>query len=383
MTPVDVSELEARLDETLPLVARRAGEANDDRRPSPEVIAAMAERGLLRLIVPRSYGGLEVEPWTFLALVERLARVDGSTAWTVMTLNEEAGIASAYLHPDPVTELFTDEPSTIVAGSGVPKGRAQEVEGGWLVTGRWDFVSGCTASDRVVLSTLVDGTSPPELCFVLIPTDEVTIEDTWRTSGLRGTGSNDVVLDRHFVPDRWAGVIESYGLPRPDTPFYRLPSGLRFPFPKVGVAAGIAGAALDEFTALAEGKRPLFNKGNLRERPTAQQAFAEAVARRSAGLAWVNEVLDELWLVAHDGGPIPPALHARVRLASSHAVAASIDAVELVCREAGTTANFASSPLPTLLADARAVAGHFMVAPYQMSTAGRILLGLDADDPHF
>ncbi|MDH3681474.1 MAG: acyl-CoA dehydrogenase family protein [Acidimicrobiia bacterium] len=383
MTPVEVSELEQRLDETLPLVAKRAAKANDDRRPSSDVITAMADRGLLRLIVPRGYGGLEVHPRTFLELVERLARVDGSTAWTVMTLNEEAGIASAYLDPGSVAELFTGEPTTSVAGSGVPRGRAEQVEGGWLVTGRWDFVSGCTAADRVVLASLVVGAAPAQLCFVLVPTDEVTIDDTWRTAGLRGTGSNDVVLDRHFVPDRWAGVIESFGRPRPDTPFYRLPSGLRFPFPKVGVAAGIARAALGEFTALAEGKRPLFNKGSLRERPSAQVAFAEAEARHSAGLAWVHEMLDELWLVAEAGRPIPEALHARCRLACSHAVGASIDAIELLCREAGSTANFASSPLPTLLADARAVAGHFMVAPFQVTTAGRILLGLESGDPHF
>lgn len=343
----------------------------------------MAEHGLLRLLVPKAYGGLEIGTVAFMRLVEVVGTVDGSAAWVFMTCNEEAGIASAYLHPEPLTELYEAAPTTIVAGSGVPKGRARRVDGGWSVTGRWDFVSGCTASDRVVLSCVVDDTSPAQICFVLVPTAEVTIEDTWHTAGLRGSGSHDVVLDDFHVPDRWAGVIESFALPRPDTPLYRLPSGLRFPFPKVGVAAGIARAALDEFTALAEGKRPLFNRGSLRERPTAQLAIAEAEAGLSSARAWVFDMAEEMWSLASDGEVIPDRVHARCRLACSHSVAASIAAIETVNAEAGSTANFASSPLPKLLADARAVAGHFTVAPYQRATAGRILLGLDSGDPHF
>ncbi len=376
-------EVERRLDKVLPLVAEHAEQANEVRRPSVEVASALAAQGLLRLIVPEMYGGLEVHPRTFLHFTERLAYVDGSTAWAMMTCNEEAGIASAYIEQETMKTLFVEQPGAVVAGSGVPKGRAEAVEGGWRITGRWDFVSGCTASDYVVLASLVADSQPVRLCFVLVPTSEATIDDTWRTAGLRGTGSHDVVLEDHFVAEPWAGVIEIYGLPRPDAPFYRLPSGLRFPFPKVGVAAGLARAALDEFRDLAEGKRPLHNRGSLRERPTAQIAMAEAEAARGAGLAWVVELLDELWETACADQPIPETLHARCRLACSHSVDASIGAIETLCREAGTTANFESSPLPRLLADARAVAGHFMVAPYQMAAAGRLLLGLERLDPNF
>ena len=383
MEPLQADELERRLESLLPLVAEHAGKANDDRRPNNEVMRALAEEGLLRLVVPAGYGGHELHPRAFLELVERLAATDGSTGWAVMTCNEEAGIASAYLNPESMRSLYADAPATIVAGSGVPRGTAVPTDRGWRVTGRWDFVSGCTASDRVVLACLVKDAKPVQLCHVLVPTDEVVIEDTWHTAGLRGTGSNDVVLDNHFVPDRWAGVSESGALPRPDVPFYRLPSGLRFPFPKVGVAAGLARAAIVEFGDLAEGKRPLWNRGSLAQRPTAQQAMAEAQAKRDSGLAWVRELLAELWSVAEEGEPIPAALHARCRLACSNSVSASISAIDDLCREAGSTANFTGSPLPGLLADARAVAGHFMVAPYQMATAGRILLGLDSDDPQF
>ena len=378
-----------RLERLLPLVAEDAAEASEARRPSQRVMTAAAEAGLLRLIVPKAYGGLEVSPRAFLEIVRRIAEVDGSTAWTVMTCNEEAGIASAYLEPSSIAEHVVSCPATIVAGSGVPKGRAEAVDDGWRITGRWDFVSGCTAADRVVLASVVADTEPVKLCFVLVPTADVTIEDTWHTHGLRGTGSNDVVLDGHLVPHRWAGVIDAFALPRPDTPFYRLPSPLRFPFPKVGVATGIARAAIDEFRSLAAGKRPLHSKGQLAERPSAQAAMASAEAQVSAGLALVREVLSELWEVAEQASattrvsPIEPELHARCRLACSYAVDVSIQSIEQLLREAGTTANARSSPLAQLLLDARAVAGHFMVGPYQINTAGRVLLGLDPLDRQF
>ena len=383
MEPDTAHGLRKRLDDVLPLVAEHANAANEARRPDRSVMAAFAGNGLLRLIVPEAYGGHGVRTDVFVDLVERIARVDGSTAWTVMTCNEEAGITSAYLEPESVAAHFRDHPESIIAGSGVPRGRAEQVDGGWKVTGRWDFVSGCTAADHVVLASMVRDAVPATLCFALVSTGEVRIEDTWHTHGLRGTGSNDVILEGHFVPDRLAGVVPSFAPPRPDTPFYCLPSGLRFPFPKVGVAAGVARAALDEFRSLATGKRPLFNSGQLAERPEAQAAAARADAAISSGVAWVREMIDELWVVAEAGEPIPDELHARCRLACSHSVDASISAVETLVREAGSTGNFRSSPLPQLLLDARAVAGHFMVAPYQMTTAGRILLGIDAGDRHF
>lgn len=382
------AELAARLEGLLPLVADHATAANEARRPSREVMSAFGEAGLLRLLVPTDYGGHGASPRTFLELTERLARVDGSTAWTVMTCNEEAGIASAYLHPQPMTDLFRTCPATVIAGSGVPRGRAEQVEGGWRITGRWDFVSGCTAADQIVLASTVPDSNPRRLCFALVPSDEAAIEDTWHTHGLRGSGSHDVVLDDHLVPEHRVGIVELFALPRPESPFYRLPSPLRFPFPKVGVAAGIARAAIEEFQSLATGKQPLFSRGNLAERASAQAAVAHAEAQVAAGLAWAREVVDELWTVAIARSsdvetPIEPELHARCRLACSYAVTSSITAVERLSQEAGSTGNLRASPLPQLLLDVRAVAGHFMVGPYQMNTAGRVLLGLDAKDPQF
>ena len=382
------------LEPILPLVARHAGWTNQHRRPHPEVFEALAAAGLLRLIAPGHYGGRGGGPAAFLTMVETLARVDGSAAWTAMTINEEIGIASSYLPPASMTELLRDEPEIIIAGSGVAVGRAAPVDGGWRLDGRWGFVSGVPVADRVVLAARVTGPDPDpsteagpgrarRLCFALVPAVDLVIEDTWHTAGLRGTGSNDVVADGVFVPDRWAGVTE-FGAPAvPDTPYYRLPSGLRFPWPKVGVAVGLARAAIEHFDALARSKKPSFLPELLAQRPSAQAAAARAEALTGSGRAWVLSVMAELWQAAADPEPIDPTLHARGRLAASYAVDSVIAAVDGLASAAGTTASKLDGPWPRLQADVRSVGQHFMVGPQQMQTAGRVLLGQPADDPAF
>ncbi len=385
------ADLVAAVDPLLDLVAEHADWSNEHRRPHPDVFAALARAGLLRLIAPAAYGGHGAGPHTFLAVVERLARVDGSAAWTAMTINEEVGIAASYLRPDSMTELLTDQPDVIIAGSGVAVGHAREVDGGWVIDGRWRFISGSPVADRIILTSRIDGTEATtgdrrgtgRICFTLVSADDVTIEDTWHTAGLRGTGSNDVVVEGLFVPDRWAGVTRFNGPPRPGTPYYCLPSGLRFPWPKVGVAVGVARAAQAAFDDLARTKKPSFEREHLAERPTAQAAAARAEALIGSGRAWVATVLDELWASATGERPIEAELHARARLAASHAVDAAIEAVEGLGSAAGTSASRLDGPWPRLLADARSVGQHFMVGPQQMQTAGRVLLGLPADDPSF
>ncbi len=376
------------LEPILPLVASHAPWTNEHRRPHPEVFEALAAAGLLRLIAPSHYGGRGAGPEAFLAMVERLARVDGSAAWVAMTVNEEVGIASSYLLPSTMTELLDTEPNVIIAGSGLAVGRACRVDGGWRIEGRWQFISGAPVADRIILgSRVVDDRGQPvpgrELCFTLVPAADVVIEDTWHTAGLRGTGSNDVTVSDLFVPDHWAGMTR-FGAPaRPDTPYYRLPNGLRFPWPKVGVAAGLARAAIDAFTELASTKKPTLQAGLLADRPTAQAAMAEAEALLSSGRAWVLAVLEELWVAAAAPEPIDPKLHARARLAAAWSVDASIRAVDGLASAAGTSAGRLDGPWPRLQADVRSVAQHVMVGPQQIQTAGRVLLDQPSGDPAF
>ena len=375
--------LEQLIEDTEQLIIERAKQADEARRPDPEVIAALANAGLMKLLVPQEYGGHEVHPAVLIEFTARIAQIDGSTAWVAMTCNEEAELVSAYLPPSTCRQIWNDNPEVVFAGSGVPRGRAVQVPGGWRITGRWNFVSGCTAANKWVLNNVVKGSSPIELCFAVMDADPHFIEDTWHTVGLRGTGSHDVVLEDFFVDETWCGVVPNNSLPLPDLPFYRLQSALRFPFPKTGIACGLARRAIADFKLLAGDKQPLNSKRPLRERPDAASAVAKAEALVGAGQAWVHEQLDSIWKAAENGQPVDADLHARVRLACSWSVQNAIGAIQYLVDAAGSTANFEESGLMGLLDDARAVAGHFMVGSYQIDTAGRVLLGLEAGDPAF
>ena len=382
----------ADVEPILPLAARHSAWTNEQRQPHPEVFRALAEAGLLRLLAPAAYGGRSVGPRAFLAFVEALSEVDGSVGWTAMTVNEEVGIACSYLPASSMTELLATEPDVVVAGSGLALGRARPVEGGWVVDGRWGFISGGPVADRLILASRVvddrggsDGVirGARRVCFTLVPIGEATLDDTWHTAGLRGTGSHDMVLDEVFVPHRWAGTFSIEDRPIPPEPYYRLSSGLRFCWPKVGVATGIARAALGEFAELAAAKRPSHLPGLLAERPNAQAAMARAEALVASGRAWVEDVQEEIWVAAARPERIDRRLHARSRLAAAHAVHSAVEAVEGLASAAGTTAGKLDGPWPRLLADVRAVGQHFTVGPHQMQSAGQVLLGQDPDDPVF
>lgn len=368
------------------LIVGAIDQTQAERRPSRAVMAGLANDGLLRILAPRSYGGEEATGVDFMRLVAAVARLDGSAGWTTMTLNEEIEISAGYLPSALMQQVCSSQPAVIVAGSGAALGRARRVESperGWVLNGRWPFVTGGPVADQIVVGATVEGPRPRSLCFALLPAHEVAILDTWDTAGLRGTGSHDVEVHDIFVPEDRMGVVRTGRDTVPDTTLFRLPPALRFPFPKVGVATGIARAALAEFCDLAEGKKARVSKTLLRERPDAQLAVAKAEALIGSGWAFAVEMVETIWALAEAGERVPPEVHARTRVACTNAVANCITATETLCTAAGTTANFAKGALQRQLADVRAVAQHVMVGGYNDLNAGRVLLGLAADDPLF
>ena len=365
------------------LVAAHVAETQATRRPARAVIRAFADEGLLRILAPATYGGEEATGLDFMRLVEQVARFDGSAGWTVMTLNEEIEISAGYVPAALMAQVCSSSPATVVAGSGAALGRAHRVEGGWRLTGRWPFVTGSPIADELVVGATVFGPKPRPLCFALVPADQVQVHDTWDTVGLRGSGSHDISLDDVFVPDERMGVVRTNRDTVPDTPLFRLPPSLRFPFPKVGVATGIARSALATFVEVAEGKKARVSRTVLRDRPDAQLAVSRAEALVGSGWAFATEMVATIWELAEAGEPVPPPIHARTRLACTHAVASCVTAVETLCTAAGTTANLTVSPLHRYLADVRAVPQHAMVGGYNDLNAGRVLLGLAPDDPLF
>lgn len=190
-----------RVRELLPVFRERA-EEGDRLRVLPDAsVKELADTGFFRLLQPRRYGGYEADPVDFYTAVRDIASADGSTGWVASVVG---------VHPWQVA-LFADEAQQAVWGeddatrlssSYAPTGRARAVDGGFVLTGRWSFSSGADHCSWALLGALVQDAEGAIVDFrtFLLPREQYEIVDVWNVVGLRGTGSNDIVVDEVFVP---------------------------------------------------------------------------------------------------------------------------------------------------------------------------------------
>jgi alkylation response protein AidB-like acyl-CoA dehydrogenase len=376
----EVHELVTAARKLQPLVRQHADEAQQLRHVPSPVVKAMAEAGLYRIAAPACFGGYEAHPHPTIEAIEAISEADGSAGWVLMIGIETVGIGSSLMPQETAARLFAEHPDLVMCGALNPQGRARRVDGGWQVTGRWPFASGCHHAELFWGQCIVEGEQPVRTLEILVPRDRYEILDTWHTHGLRGTGSHDVAVTDLFVPDDMTTSVAG-GAPHHDGPLYQLPPFTRLAYNKVGVATGIARAALDHFVDLAEGKIPRLARSTLRERPRAQLALAQAEAALRSARAFVFETVEDSWETVVAGGRCDRRQRALVRLACSHACQEAIRAVELVHSAAGTSANLADSPLGQARRDVAVVAQQLMVAPQFIEDAGRVLLGLEPQEP--
>ena len=366
-----------------PRIRALADEAERDRRLPAELVRAFADAGFFHLCVPRALGGREAEPAMLVRVMETLAAADGSAAWCAM-IGATSGVASAYL-PDAAREIY-GAPGSISGGAFAPLGRAIAVEGGYRVTGRWPFASGCEHCTWLMGGSVVVEQGTPRLLpsglpdsrLMLFPAGDARIIDTWTVAGLRGTGSHDIAVDDLFVP-----AARSFSLIT-DRPCR---TGALYAFPVFGLLAlgiaavtlGIGRAAIDELVRLAGVKTPSGSRRRLGERAVIQAAVAEAEAVLGAGRALVFDTVATAWAAAEAEGTIDLRLRARLRLAATHAAISAARAVDLMYNAGGGTSVYATSPLQRHFRDVHAATQHVMIAPATLELVGRVLLGVDAD----
>jgi alkylation response protein AidB-like acyl-CoA dehydrogenase len=367
-----------------PRMRTLADEAERGRRLPAQLVRAFADAGFFHLCVPREIGGHEAHPATLVRVIEMLAAADGSAAWCAM-IGATSGVASAYLAPDAAREIY-GTPGSITGGAYAPLGRAIVVDGGYRVTGRWPFASGCEHCTWLMGGSVVIEQGTPRLLpgglpdsrLMLFPAGDARIIDTWTVSGLRGTGSHDIAVDDLFVP-----AARSFSLVT-DRP---VPTGALYAFPVFGLLAlgiaavtlGIGRAAIDELVRLAGVKTPSGSRRHLAERAVIQAAVAEAEAALGAARALIFDAVAAAWVAAETAGTIDVRLRARLRLAATHAAMAAARAVDLMYSAAGGTAVYATSPLQRHFRDVHTATQHVMIAPATLELVGRVLLGLDAD----
>lgn len=358
------------------LVRQHADESERQRHLHREVAEAFAETGLFRIAAPEDCFGEGADPCTQIETIEVISGFDGSAGWNLMIGIETFGlIAPAFTE---CMDLIAD-PRVIMCSSTAAVGKADKVDGGYRVNGQWQFVSGSHNSSLFGATVRLheDGEAIAGLASVYAIVEEPDFEilDTWHVGGLCGSGSHDVRLTDAFVTeDR---IVAPMGAAENASPLLHFPLGSRLAYNKVGVALGIARAAIDAFVDLAEGKMPRFTSASLRERPHAQRAVAEAEIRLRSCRSVVFELLEEMWGVVQKRGHITTKERAIFQIACSDAAKGCADAVELVSEAAGTTANQKGHPLERLSRDIRVVRQHITVASHHIEDGGRVLLGLE------
>ncbi len=358
-----------------PLVRERAASAEAGRSVDVEVVRALANARLFSMCAPAAFGGSEADPLTTIETIETIAQADGSTGWVLMIGVETTGIGASHFEPKTAARVYAN-PAVVICGALNPVGRATPTDGGFVVSGRWPFASGSQHADWFWAQCLVEGRQG-EAIEVLVSRDEYLVDETWNNSGLRGTGSHDVVITDRFVPnDRITRTRDV----RPVTPtsLTRLPLTSRLAYNKVGVSTGIARGAIDHFVELANERKPRLARGALlRDRPRAQLALANAEARLRGARGFVCDAVGTVWDTVLSGDPVTTRQTALVRLACSHAARECSNAVSGLFEAAGTAMSDAAHPLARCFRDVHVVGQHLMVSPHAIDDAGRVLLGLD------
>jgi alkylation response protein AidB-like acyl-CoA dehydrogenase len=364
--------------EIAPAIRARSVEIERVRRLPADLCATMAEGGLFRISLPRSLGGFEVEAATMLETIEEVGKADGSAAWCVMVASTSALVA-AYLEEEAAAAVFGDDPLIITGGVFAPRGAAATIEGGYRVSGRWPFASGCQNCCWLMGGSLISAEGkPPEARLMLFPASKATIHDTWFTSGLCGTGSHDIEVQDLLVP-RAFSVAPATEVARLKSPLYAFPF---FGLLALGIAAvtlGIARAAADEFARLAGEKTPFGAKKPLSARPAVQTQLAEIEALIRSARAFFYETVGAASRSAAATGEVPLKQRAELRLAACHATTSAARAVDIAYGGVGATSIYSASPLQRHFRDVHVATQHVMVSPTLQELAGRVLAGAPVD----
>jgi alkylation response protein AidB-like acyl-CoA dehydrogenase len=372
----------ARAREVAGRLAGAADEIERSRRIPEPLLGELHEARLFRMLLPRFVGGDEVAPGTYLLALEELARHDASVAWNIFVANSAALIAP-FLEPETASEIFSD-PRAIAAWGPPNAERLTAVPGGYRVSGRWDFASGCRqaswigAHGHVVEpdgALRLNAAGRPTIRTLLFPIEQATLLDTWDTIGLRGTASDSYTVTDLFVPEAFSATREDPTLRRDPGALYAFPMQGLYAVGVAGVGLGIARAMLAAFADLAGSKSPR-GRDLLAETALVQAGVARAEATLGAGRAYLLETLAEIYAGADEVRPIEVGDRARVRLAATHAIHGAIEVADYVYKAAGVDAIFPGSPFERRFRDMHTLSQQIQSRDAHYEAVGQVLLGV-------
>ncbi|MGW0517378.1 3-hydroxy-9,10-secoandrosta-1,3,5(10)-triene-9,17-dione monooxygenase oxygenase subunit [Crossiella sp. NPDC003009] len=359
-------QVTAAVRELLPALRDRAQEAEDLRRIPAESIKALQENGFFKLLQPTRYGGAAASPLEFYQAVALIASACGSTGWVASVLG---------VHPWHIglfddraqQEVWGENQDTLASSSYAPAGRATPVDGGFRFSGRWSFSSGCDHATWVLLGGLVLGPegTPVDFRTFLLPIADYSIVDVWDTVGLRGTGSNDILVEDVFVPEHrtlsfsHTAKCVCPGQEANPEPIYRLPYGTVHPYAITAPIIGMARGAYQEHVGHTKARlRAAYLGEKAAEDPFAQVRIAEAAGEIDAAWQQLKSTVDEEMALVEAGERIPVTLRLRARRDQVMGTGRAIAAIDRLFESAGGKAINNGLPIPRFWRDAHAARAH-------------------------
>ncbi|NEB81708.1 flavin-dependent monooxygenase [Streptomyces sp. SID14478] len=376
----------------LPALRERVADAEAQRKVPESSIKDLAATGFFRLLQPRRFGGYAADPTLFYDAVHEIAEACGSTGWVASVVGVHPWHVALF-DPRAQAEVWGEDgerADTRISSSYAPTGRVTVVDGGFRISGRWHFSSGCDHCEWALLGGLVTDAEgrPVDMRTFLLPRHAYTIDDVWDTVGLRGTGSNDVVVDDVFVPEHRAlsfGPVTALDVPghavNPE-PVYKLPYASVFTTTISAPITGIARGAYASYVHATRERIRVSYGTKVAEDPFAQVRIARAGSEIDAAWLLLRRNIAELYALAERGEPLPLELRGRTRRDQVLATERCTSAVDLLMENAGGNAmRIGGNAVQRAWRDCHTGRGHAANDPERaLMMHGQITLGLEIQD---
>ena len=365
-----------------PLIRANADAIDTARELPRPLFEALADAGLYQMLLPRSLGGLELELPDYVPVMEELGKADASTAWTINQGGVFAAFGSPRLPPETARLIWADTPRSVVCNTPMPSARAEVVPGGFRVTGRMGFSTGCRhASWMAAYSQIFENDKPrpdqdgkPEARYLMVPIAEAEVIDTWDVNGMRGTGTNHVEVKNVFVAEERTYMRNAE--PREKGPLYQILPTLLYGVGDTSVALGVARVCLDTFGELAGSKTPRAMQALLRDQSMIQFNVGQCEAAIRSGRALLVEAVGNLWDEVNATGTTSQDRRAELRLAITHGIRLASQAVDIIYNAAGASAVLKSNLIQRHFQDMHVITQHIQARHSNYEMVGRHWLGL-------
>lgn len=386
------SEVRSLLDvarKLAPEIQSYADEIEAERELPRPLFEALADAGMFHMALPRALGCPEIDLPTYIQVIEELGKADASTAWVI----NQGGIFATYaarMPHDIARAIWIDTPRSVVANTPAPTAQAVVVPGGYRVTGRQGFSTGCRhASWLAAHAQIIENGNPrllengqPETRFLFVPVTDAERLDTWHVRGMRGTGTHHFAVHDVFVSSEHS--VLAAAAPLIETgPLYQIPRGLVFGSGDAAVALGVARASLTAFYELAGAKSPRRMRGLLRDQPMVQADIGYAEAHLRSGRAFLTEAVGDLWASVSATGTMSLEQRATLRIAATHAMWLAVQVVDTLYNAAGATSIYEGHALQRAFQDIHVISQHLQARRAHYELVGRYWLGLGIDDARF